>query len=565
MSHQSDSFLSKFGIVARTFARPSLVTTLEACRQQGFRTFQLNLSCAGLPTLPDRFEPGVVEELSRTIRSSGLKLVALSGTFNMIDPDLTKRREGLRRLDVLAENCRELGTDLVTLCTGTRDPLDMWKRHADNDDPSAWVDLLDSMRTAVQIAERHNIRVAFEPEIGNVVDTAKKARSLIDQIGSDRLKVVLDAANLIHPEALPHQRETIDEAFDLLSRDIAIVHAKEISKEGAVGETAPGKGVLDFSHVFRRYLDAQLDVPIVMHGLAETDVPSSFRHLSHEFGFVEGTRRFDHDGLVFRYIDIGSGLPFVFQHGLGGDCRKMFDLTRPIKGVRLISFDARFHGETRPLGPPEKIGFDQSADDLLALLDHLKIEKAIIGGLSMGAGIALNFAIRHPERTLALILSRPAWLDQAFPENVRMFPEMAGLMRSLGGKAGREVFEKSETYARILAESTDSAAAMLGMFEDPISIETVEKFERIPRACPAPDRKDWRSIKVPTLVLANHHDPIHPYPMGPELASVFPNSELGILEPKCVSVERHESDFNTHISKFIDKHFPDRGKLSLKA
>lgn len=264
---------------------------------------------------------------------------------------------------------------------------------------------------------------------------------------------------------------------------------------------------------------------------------------------------FRRDGLEFRYRDIGRGLPVVFQHGLGGDLTVPLGLFVPPPGVRLISFDARYHGETRPLGDPSKLTFDTLADDLLALLDHLKVEKAVIGGISMGAGLSLNFAIRHPERTLGLILSRPAWLDEPFPENVRMFPIMAALVRQLGWRGGLEAFKSTTIYADVLAQSTDSAAALTGMFENPRAEETVEKYERIPRDCPSADRAAWRSLGVPTLVLGNDQDPIHPLSMAQDLAATIPGAELQMLTPKCVDIVAHGVDVQRHMTAFLDKHF----------
>lgn len=554
MSHSSKLFSSRFGVIARSFNRPDLKQTLDAVRSHGSSCFQLNLANAGLTTLPETFESAKCKEIAKTIQDSGMKLVALSGTFNMIDPDVAKRKMFLDRLPILAQYCQALDVDLITLCSGTRDPLDMWKKHPDNNTPEAWSDLVESMAEAIRITAPYNVTLAFEPEVGNVVDTAPKARKLIDRIGSNRLKIVLDAANLIQPDELSKMRATIDEAFELLTPDIAIVHAKEISAQGEVGETAPGKGVLDFGHVFRRYLAAKLNVPIVMHGLPEADVAFSAKFLANEFAFAEATKTFEHDGIKFRYFDIGSGTPFVFQHGLGGDCKKMFDLLEPLDGFRVVSFDARYHGVTRPLGPEDKIGFVHSANDLLALLDHLRIEKAVIGGISMGAGIALTFAARHPERTLALILSRPAWFDEPIPANVRMFPEMAAIIREHGTSKGLGIFTKTETYTKVLADSSDSASALVGMFQDPTTEETVAKFELIPRDCPPHDLETLKAINVPTLVLANHQDPIHPYPMAPGLASVIPNAELQELTPKCVSISKHEQEFNQHVRQFLARH-----------
>src|SRR5207244_2936176 len=113
---------------------------------------------------------------------------------------------------------------------------------------------------------------------------------------------------------------------------------------------------------------------------------------------------FYRDGLNFHYREAGDGLPFVFQHGLGGDVSQPFGLFRPPPGFRLLAFDCRGHGETRPLGDPEKVGIAPIADDLLALLDHLRIGRAVIGGISMGAAVALNFTLRYPQRVAGLVL-----------------------------------------------------------------------------------------------------------------------------------------------------------------
>src|SRR5947209_7539475 len=147
---------------------------------------------------------------------------------------------------------------------------------------------------------------------------------------------------------------------------------------------------------------------------------------------------FTHDGLSFHYREVGDGVPFVFQHGLGGDVNQPFGLFAPPSGVRLLAFDCRAHGETRPLGDPEKLSLASFAEDLHAFLDHLGIERAVVGGISMGAAVALNFALRFPERLLGLVLSRPAWLDGPMPGNVAIYGEIAGLIREHGARRGLE-------------------------------------------------------------------------------------------------------------------------------
>ena len=263
---------------------------------------------------------------------------------------------------------------------------------------------------------------------------------------------------------------------------------------------------------------------------------------------------FSHDGIDFHYRDEGSGLPFFFQHGLGADVSQPFSLFEPPSGVRLLSFDCRGHGETRPLGDPEKISIDAFADDLLALMDHLKIERAIVGGISMGAATALNFTLRFPDRVLGLVLSRPAWLESPYAGNVNIFSTMAQLIRQHGARRGAELFQQSETYREMLRESPDTAASLLSQFTQPRAEETVARLERIPSHTPRHTRKEWATITVPTLVLANRQDPIHPFAYGETLARIISGAEFRELTPKSVSVERHTADVQRHLEEFLHRH-----------
>ncbi len=127
---------------------------------------------------------------------------------------------------------------------------------------------------------------------------------------------------------------------------------------------------------------------------------------------------FERDGLRFHFRDEGDGLPLVFQHGLGGDVNQPFSLYRPREGVRLIAFDLRGHGETRPLGDLDKLTIATLADDLVGLIDHLGIKQAIVGGISLGAAVAVNVALRYPERALGLVLVT-AGVDRSTPTRER--------------------------------------------------------------------------------------------------------------------------------------------------
>lgn len=259
----------QIGIFAKTFARPTFEAVFDAVKAHGIACVQFNMACCGLPSMPEAIDPALAQSVREAARSRGIEIAAVSGTFNMIHPEVQQRRDGLRRLETLAAACDDMGTSLITLCTGSRDPQNMWKRHPDNDLPAAWEDLKASMREVLAIADRYDVQLGIEPEVSNTVDSAMKARRLLDEMESPRLKIVMDASNLFHAGELPRMQEIMTSAFELLGRDIAIAHAKDLSHDGDAGHEAAGTGVLDYRHyiaLLRRY---GFDGPLILHNLTE--------------------------------------------------------------------------------------------------------------------------------------------------------------------------------------------------------------------------------------------------------------------------------------------------------
>jgi sugar phosphate isomerase/epimerase len=269
----------KIGIFAKTFVRPGLEATLDAVAANGIESVQFNMACCGLPSMPDEVSASLAEEVRAAHAARGISMAAVSGTFNMIHPDTAVRETGLRRLRVLAGAARAMGTGLITLCTGSRDAQDMWRRHPDNDLPDAWRDLVASLEKALQIAEQHDVTLGFEPEVANVIDTAAKGRKLLNEMQSPRLKVVFDAANLFRAGDLARMPHVLGEAFEHLGGDIVLAHAKDLSHDGEAGHQAAGTGKLDYDLYLKLLRQHGYDGPLVLHGLDEAQVPAAVAFL----------------------------------------------------------------------------------------------------------------------------------------------------------------------------------------------------------------------------------------------------------------------------------------------
>ena len=263
----------QIGILLGTFSGPTLEARLDAARADGLACVQMSLDCAGLPAMPDAISLELAGRIRREAAARGIQVAAVQGTFNMSHPDPEHRQTGLRRLRVLAAACPLMGTSHIHLCTGTRDRNNMWGRHPDNDTPAAWQDMAACVREAADIARQAGVVLAFEPEVNNVVDSAKKARRLLDEIGSPHLKVTMDPANLFHKGELPRMKEILEEAFALIGKDVVLAHAKDLDHDGDAGHKAAGEGRLDYDRYGALLHSSGFQGPLFLHGLSEAQVP----------------------------------------------------------------------------------------------------------------------------------------------------------------------------------------------------------------------------------------------------------------------------------------------------
>jgi sugar phosphate isomerase/epimerase len=272
-AEKKEPALMQIGVLSGTFGRPTLAALLDAVKANGLDCIQLSLGCAGMPDMPDRIAPEAAERIRHEAADHGVEIASLQGTFNMSHPDPEHRRTGLRQLGVLAAACHGIGTSKIHLCTGTRDRDNMWRRHPDNDSPAAWRDMVACVRAATAIAQQEGVVLAFEPEVNNVVDSAKKSRRLMDEVHSPHLKMTMDAANLFHKGELAHMDQILDDAFALVGHDIVLAHAKDLSHDGDAGHEAAGHGRLDYDRYVSLLHRYGFHGPLLLHGLSEAQVP----------------------------------------------------------------------------------------------------------------------------------------------------------------------------------------------------------------------------------------------------------------------------------------------------
>jgi len=217
------------------------------------------------------------------------------------------------------------------------------------------------------------------------------------------------------------------------------------------------------------------------------------------------------DGVKLHYEEAGSGTPLVFVHEFAGDLRSWeLQMQHFSRLYRCIAYNARGYPPSEVPQSVDRYSQDRATDDIRAVLDALRIEKAHIVGLSMGAFATLHFGIRYPARALSLTIAgggygaHPAQYEKFQTDaqaNAQLIREkgMAHFAATYGHGATRVQLKNKDPrgfalYARLLAEhsSEGSANTMLGyQARRPSLYALTEEMKKIP---------------VPTLILAGDEE-----------------------------------------------------------
>ena len=248
---------------------------------------------------------------------------------------------------------------------------------------------------------------------------------------------------------------------------------------------------------------------------------------------------FTYGGIRLEYEVSGQGRPLVFLHGLGGSVRQIQGVCQAIAGVRLICPNQQGHGGSG--ADWERFGFDRLAEDVIGLLDHLKLEKAAFAGISMGAAVCLNLAVRFPERVEKLLLIRNAWLDGPMPEPVRRAYYDLGQSLRLGGL---DAFRETRSYPVIMETTPYTQNAFTIPFGEAFNRRNWQKYCILPGQAPVSSLEALRAISVPALILANRNDFCHPFAYGEILSRYLPGSSFREIPDKDSDPAGHKEQVN---------------------
>lgn len=204
-------------------------------------------------------------------------------------------------------------------------------------------------------------------------------------------------------------------------------------------------------------------------------------------------------------VEDGEGPALVFLHGGLANHQAVLPLVGSLTDrYRVVTPDLRGSGRS---WFSESLTFDRLADDVRQLLDHLAVEKALIGGISGGSGTAVRFALRHPGRTRALIVVKPIYAGGDIGYTSRQSAAFAA-MDSVASRATVEGIEVLQPLFAQLPEGMRERAWQIASGFDAGSVVATSRLIAS-GAQPFASSRELRSIRVPTL-LVRGGDEQHP-------------------------------------------------------
>lgn len=258
------------------------------------------------------------------------------------------------------------------------------------------------------------------------------------------------------------------------------------------------------------------------------------------------------DGCRLEFEIAGEGPPVLWQHGLGASFAQPAAVFPAHAGRKRITLACRGH-EASDLGDPARISIATFADDAVALLDHLDITTVAAGGISLGAALSLRLVARYPERVNALIVARPAWVDQPANETQSLYVEVARLIQTFGLQEGLAKLQSLPAFAALQAQSPDNAKSLLSYFSRSRPETTIALLSSISAGHPGIALADLEAIKAPTLVIANGEDMVHPLDYAKRIAGTIPGAVLQVITSKTVSPAAHETEFRQALYRFLSR------------
>lgn len=272
----------KLGVFTGVYASLPLEEAARRIEADGFHGVILEYGFADV-----RFDPWAPDwdkarQITRTLAKHNLKIVGLFGYYNVVDPDLARRKRGEQRMQVLIENWKQFNCPVISTETGTLNEKSEWLESPENATEQGYEACRAALEKLAQAAKQHGAIISIESYWRNVIDSIVRTERVLHDVPG--LKLVMDPCNYYRKEQLSQMDPMLEEMFRRLGKKIVLAHAKDV-KAAADGTDLPasGQGVLDYPLFLRLLAGLNRELFLIIEHLTLDDVPRARDYVLSQF------------------------------------------------------------------------------------------------------------------------------------------------------------------------------------------------------------------------------------------------------------------------------------------
>jgi L-ribulose-5-phosphate 3-epimerase len=275
----------RIGVRAHDFGRLPADDLARRIAAKGLTCVQLAVSKAveGLDLKPGDMNPGLAWHVGQAFQRHGVQIAVLGCYINPIHPDPQKRAELLGVFKEHIRFARDFGSSIVGLETGSVNAD--YSPHPNNHGELAFHQMITSIATLVEEAEKFGVIICIEGVTSHTVSTPAKMRQVLDTIRSNNLQVIFDPVNLLSIDSHQDQDRVMKESFDLFGDRIAIIHAKDFKVEGrTLKQVRTGQGNLNYKLLLGWIKSRKPEISILLEEASESTVEECVQFLNRVAG-----------------------------------------------------------------------------------------------------------------------------------------------------------------------------------------------------------------------------------------------------------------------------------------
>ena len=234
------------------------------------------------------------------------------------------------------------------------------------------------------------------------------------------------------------------------------------------------------------------------------------------------------DQTQLNYYDSDNGRLVLFQHGFTMDHRQVLEIWPALSGVRLVCLDTRGHGLS-DLGEPNALSFQRAVRDVVELITHLGEAPSIVGGISLGAALALELTKHlHVEH---LIMSRPAFsADGGDTSNFAIFRALREIFKTQPQERWARCLEKQDEFQKLAATAPRNQETYRRLLEHPRLGDLMIWMDALEAEAITLSVTELGQLRCRTDIIGQEQDALHPARLAESLVQQIPGAKIHYVE-----------------------------------